>query len=78
MTLDAPEFIRRFLQHVLPTGFMKVRHYGFLSPNASQSTDQIEALIVDYYSGLVEQLPAEPRGLWNPPVVTCPNCGEPM
>jgi len=24
------EFIRRFLQHVLPTGFMKVRYYGFL------------------------------------------------
>jgi hypothetical protein len=30
MTLDALEFIRRFLQHVLPAGFQKVRHYGFL------------------------------------------------
>jgi hypothetical protein len=28
MTLDAMEFIRRFLQHVLPKGFMKIRHYG--------------------------------------------------
>jgi len=31
MTLDALEFIRRFLQHVLPKGFLKVRYYGFLS-----------------------------------------------
>jgi hypothetical protein len=31
MSLDAVEFIRRFLQHVLPTGFVKIRHFGFLS-----------------------------------------------
>lgn len=31
MTLDANEFIRRFLLHVVPTGFMRIRHYGFLA-----------------------------------------------
>ena len=31
MTLDAVEFIRRFLLHVLPKGFMPIRYYGFLS-----------------------------------------------
>ena len=31
MTLDAPEFIRRFLLHVLPDGFVKIRYFGFLS-----------------------------------------------
>jgi hypothetical protein len=31
MTLDAQEFIRRFLLHVLPDGFMRLRHFGFLS-----------------------------------------------
>ena len=31
MTLDAFEFIRRFFCHVLPDGFMKIRHYGILS-----------------------------------------------
>jgi len=30
MALDVMEFIRRFLQHVLPKGLMKIRHYGFL------------------------------------------------
>ena len=31
MTLDADEFIRRFLLHVLPDGFHRIRHYGFLA-----------------------------------------------
>jgi hypothetical protein len=31
MTLDADEFIRRFLLHVLPSGFQRLRHYGFLA-----------------------------------------------
>jgi hypothetical protein len=31
MPLDAPEFIRRFLMHVLPSRFVKIRHYGILS-----------------------------------------------
>jgi hypothetical protein len=31
MTLDALEFLRRFVTHVLPTGFTKIRHYGLLA-----------------------------------------------
>jgi hypothetical protein len=31
MTLEAEEFIRRFLLHVLPSGFMRIRYFGFLS-----------------------------------------------
>jgi hypothetical protein len=31
-TLPAPTFLARFLQHVLPRGFAKVRHYGLASP----------------------------------------------
>jgi hypothetical protein len=31
MTLDALEFLRRFVQHVLPKGFLKIRHYGLLA-----------------------------------------------
>ncbi|MDX2507513.1 MAG: transposase, partial [Gammaproteobacteria bacterium] len=31
MQLDGDEFIRRFLLHVLPKGFMRVRHFGFLA-----------------------------------------------
>jgi hypothetical protein len=32
MTLSAEEFLRRCVQHVLPKGFVKVRHYGLLAP----------------------------------------------
>jgi hypothetical protein len=31
MSLDAIEFFRRFLLHVLPSGFVQIRHFGFLS-----------------------------------------------
>lgn len=43
--LDAIEFIRRFLQHVLPKGFMKIRHYGFLNPNHALPIEKIRKLI---------------------------------
>ena len=32
ITIDGPEFMGRFLQHVLPSGFKRIRHYGLLSP----------------------------------------------
>jgi len=37
MTLDACEFIRRFLMHVVPSGFMRIRHYGFLGNRHRQT-----------------------------------------
>jgi predicted Zn-ribbon and HTH transcriptional regulator len=36
MPLDAEEFIRRFLLHVLPDGFMRIRHFGFLANRAKK------------------------------------------
>jgi len=37
MTISAIEFMRRFLLHILPTGFTKIRHYGFLG-NRNKNT----------------------------------------
>jgi hypothetical protein len=34
MTLEATEFIRRFLLHVLPSGFVRIRQFGFLANRA--------------------------------------------
>lgn len=75
MTLDALEFIRRFLQHVLPAGFQKVRHYGFLSPQSRIGIEAVRWLVTLYY-GLVfvllcrveEAAPPRPR-------IRCPQCG---
>jgi hypothetical protein len=78
MPLDAPEFIRRFLQHVLPCGFQKVRHYGFLSPNSRFSLDWVRWLISLCF-GLLHllrgKLPPEPA---KAPKIRCPECGGPM
>jgi hypothetical protein len=38
-------FVSSFLQHALPTGFHKVRHYGWMSPNSKQSIDEVKWLV---------------------------------
>jgi hypothetical protein len=88
MTLDAQEFIRRFLQHVLPSRFLRVRHYGFLHSQAKRTPAEIGQLIEAYYDGLVEQLPEDPaesEADWPEPSDTeasaaavCPKCGGPL
>jgi hypothetical protein len=46
MTLAANEFIRRFLLHILPGGFMKIRYFGFLShKNKKEAIALIRKLI---------------------------------
>lgn len=72
MALDVMEFMRRFLQHVLPTGFMKIRYYGFMSPGSSVSLDQIRAHIELAFGFEVEIPEPEPQP---PPRPTCPDCG---
>ena len=45
MTLDVFEFMRRFLQHALPKGFMKVRYYGFMGPGSRVTMQEVAAMI---------------------------------
>jgi hypothetical protein len=46
MTLDTHEFIRRFLMHVLPQGFHRIRYYGLLaSPTRANNIVRIRALL---------------------------------
>ena len=71
-SLEVFEFIRRFLQHVLPTGFMKIRHYGFMHPSSSVSLDQISARIELAYGFNVKMPDKEMQPL---PPITCPDCG---
>ena len=72
LALEVMEFIRRFLQHVLPTGFMKVRYYGFMNPNCGVSLDRISTLIELSY-GFNVALPDTDLEPWQP--ITCPTCG---
>ena len=74
MTLDAQEFIRRFLQHVLPSGFHKVRYYGLLSPRNRQRLDQIRRELTQNIR-ISEQKTQEPSvDKSNPSFLLCPFC----
>lgn len=79
MTLSAEEFIRRFLLHVLPKGFVRIRHYGLLaSRNATTKLEQCRHML-----GAVEassdSLPSSgPAISWEPTNASvsdrCPRC----
>ena len=72
MVLDIMEFIRRFLQHVLPTGFMKIRYYGFMHPGSSVSLEKITALIELAFGFKI----ATPKIVIEPPEpMICAICG---
>jgi hypothetical protein len=73
--LDAIEFIRRFLQHVLPEGFMKVRHFGFLHASCALPLATLRLLMVQAHPSDAQPPPRKPP----PPLaVRCPTCGAPM
>ena len=75
MHLDAIEFIRRFLQHVLPDGFMKVRHFGFLHARCALPLATIRLLIVQAHPSKAQPPPRTPLP---PREARCPTCGAPM
>lgn len=73
-TVTGEEFIRRFLQHVLPKGFMKVRYYGFMNANSSIKIEEVRGLIelsrgFEIESPDVENIIAPPKPLY------CKTCG---
>jgi hypothetical protein len=72
MTLEVMEFMRRFLQHVLPPGFMKVRYYGFMNPNSATDLNEVRTLIELCY-GFEIQTPEYETAPQEP--LYCPLCG---
>jgi hypothetical protein len=88
MTLKTDEFIRRFLIHVLPSRFHRIRHYGLLANSGrrdnlkrarelllEQSDDNvaIENSVIDSAQSKSNETP-EPV----PATYICPDCGSPM
>ena len=79
ITLRNTEFIRRYLMHVLPPGFQKIRYYGFL--NNRYKTKNLKLIFTlqghqrfrETYSGLsiAELL----KAVWNVDIRVCPECG---
>lgn len=84
MTLTAPEFIRRFLLHVLPDGFHRIRHYGLLA--SSRRADTIarirEIIAAPTPAATMADREAEISAEQSDPVderrLPCPCCGGRM
>jgi hypothetical protein len=78
MTLSAPEFMRRFLLHVLPSGFHRIRHYGLVA-NAGRTENLARAreLLHVVPAATEPQSPAAPADNLQPTFV-CPHCHAAM
>ena len=78
MTLDTDEFIRRFLIHVLPHGFHRIRHYGWLANGSrveklGQARNLLQVETFTATDDALDTHPALPTSPW-----ICPTCTEPM
>ena len=74
MTLHAIEFLRRFFLHVLPKGFVRIRHFGFLANRFR--TDRLSLcrlLLPPAASQTTPSLSSESTSTWH-----CPRCGNLM
>jgi len=79
ITITNAEFIRRFLMHVLPNGFQKIRYYGFLNNRYKKTNLKLickltgKQLFRSLYTGMnAEELLL---ALWNVSIHLCPMCG---
>ncbi len=83
-TLSAEEFIRRFLQHVLPHRFVKVRYYGLLAPRHRHLLIQARELLGDASHNPAPATVSlnSQSAIGNRPAamttLRCPHCGQPL
>lgn len=77
-TLSAEEFIRRFLQHVLPKGFVKVRYYGFFSPGWRARFTQLRTQLGDVQPPACAQDSRSQANQDRSDLLLCPACGQIM
>jgi hypothetical protein len=72
LTLDVPEFIRRFSLHILPPGLVRIRHYGILGNNRrKRAIEAAHAIFKCRGSTRVLQ----PQSVAEKPIY-CPACGK--
>jgi hypothetical protein len=83
MTLDADEFMRRFLLHVLPGGFHRIRHYGLLANGCRRNSLALARELLHPSAGTdVQAHPIDTDARGEPgsrqPSFVCRHCGRPM
>jgi hypothetical protein len=80
-TLPAEKFIARFLQHVLPKGFVKVRYYGLFSPGKRAQLQQVRQLLGHQVApppAADAPQPTAPKTAPHDRPIRCPKCQQPM
>jgi hypothetical protein len=79
MTLPVDEFLRRFLLHVLPPGFVRIRHFGLLAHRRRrESLPLCVRLLAESGRVSTERAPEKTPASSLQPLWTCPRCGGPM
>jgi len=82
MTLSPEEFMRRFLLHVLPGGFHRIRHYGLLANGARRfslaAARQLLGVQVTASAAVADDAGANDEPDSRPPTFVCRHCGRPM
>ena len=78
MTLSSDEFMRRFLLHVLPSGFHRIRHYGLIA-NTTRKDNLARARELLMVEKTIETADADiADGSDESVTYVCPDCGAPM
>ena len=75
MKLSALEFIRRYLQHVLPKRFVKVRYYGLYAVKNKETLKMLKQQLEDEKMNQAKQAPEKST---QNKILTCPHCGKPL
>lgn len=79
ITVPHTEFIRRFLMHVLPSGFQKIRYYGFLNNRSKMVNLKLISRLTgkELFKSLYSDMPLDEKllNLWNINIHLCPACG---
>ncbi len=78
MTLSCDEFIRRFLLHVLPTGFHRIRHYGLLANGSRRASLALATQAVARACSSAQEDSSEDQAGTGSPTFVCPHCGRAM
>jgi len=73
LSLSLDEFLRRFLLHVLPKGFVRIRHFGFLANRRRATTLPLCFPLLGSVPQATPEVTATSSDAW-----LCPRCGGPM
>lgn len=76
VTLGADEFMRRFLLHVLPSGFHRLRHYGLLANGARTASLALARALLHQEAEVVPDVEGDSSAA--SAAFSCPHCGHPM